>query len=104
VKLSTGEFLRRFCLHILPPRFMKIRHYGLVGNHQRREKIIAARAVLGSGEPAGTKSTASVEARGSVSTAEVAGETMRGCPQCGSLRLIRVRHELPARRSQFDSS
>ncbi|MBK8673169.1 MAG: transposase [Bacteroidetes bacterium] len=22
------NFLRRFCMHILPPRFMKIRHYG----------------------------------------------------------------------------
>lgn len=33
--LGTAEFLRRFCLHILPPRFVKIRHYGLLGNHQR---------------------------------------------------------------------
>jgi len=28
--LPLPEFLRRFCLHILPLRFVKIRHYGLL--------------------------------------------------------------------------
>ena len=28
--LDADEFLRRFCLHILPPKFMKIRHYGIL--------------------------------------------------------------------------
>jgi len=32
--LSTTEFVRRFCLHVLPERFVKIRHYGLLGNRQ----------------------------------------------------------------------
>lgn len=30
--LDAEEFLRRFCLHILPPRFFKIRHYGLLAS------------------------------------------------------------------------
>lgn len=30
--LTGAEFLRRFCLHILPPRFMKIRHYGFLAS------------------------------------------------------------------------
>ena len=30
--LSLREFLRRFCLHILPCEFVKIRHYGLLAN------------------------------------------------------------------------
>lgn len=30
--LTGEEFLRRFCLHILPPRFMKIRHYGFLAS------------------------------------------------------------------------
>jgi hypothetical protein len=29
IKLSGEEFLRRFCLHILPRGFVKIRHYGI---------------------------------------------------------------------------
>lgn len=30
--LDGEEFLRRFCLHILPPKFMKIRHYGILAS------------------------------------------------------------------------
>ncbi len=30
--LEATEFLRRFCLHILPPRFRKIRYYGFMAN------------------------------------------------------------------------
>jgi hypothetical protein len=30
--LGATEFLRRFCLHILPPRFRKIRYYGFMAN------------------------------------------------------------------------
>jgi len=33
--LKAEEFLRRFCLHILPPRFMKIRHYGILSNRNK---------------------------------------------------------------------
>lgn len=33
--LEATEFLRRFCLHILPPRFTKIRHYGFLANTNR---------------------------------------------------------------------
>jgi predicted Zn-ribbon and HTH transcriptional regulator len=33
--LEATEFLRRFCLHILPPRFRKIRHYGFLANTNR---------------------------------------------------------------------
>jgi hypothetical protein len=34
--LSAEEFLRRFCLHILPPKFMKIRHYGILSNRSKQ--------------------------------------------------------------------
>jgi len=44
--LSLTEFLRRFCLHILPPRFVKIRHYGLLANRDRPARIAQARARL----------------------------------------------------------
>ena len=30
--LQATEFLRRFCLHILPPGFRKIRYYGFLAN------------------------------------------------------------------------
>jgi hypothetical protein len=33
--LPGGEFLRRFCLHILPYRFVKIRYYGILSTKQK---------------------------------------------------------------------
>jgi len=33
--LEATEFLRRFCMHLLPPRFIKIRHYGFLANTNR---------------------------------------------------------------------
>ena len=46
MSLGAGEFVRRFCLHLLPARFVKIRHYGLLGNRQRREHLAHARELL----------------------------------------------------------
>jgi len=33
--LSGVEFLRRFCMHILPKRFVKIRYYGILSTKQK---------------------------------------------------------------------
>jgi len=35
--LEGAEFLRRFCMHILPKRFVRIRHYGLLSTARRGE-------------------------------------------------------------------
>ena len=72
--LRLEEFLRRFCLHILPERFVKIRHYGLLGNRQRREKIAAARAELGGREGSGRTPPAPARAL--------------CCPHCGRASLV----------------
>jgi len=36
-KLSGVEFLRRFCMHILPYRFVKIRYYGILSSKQKQQ-------------------------------------------------------------------
>ena len=33
--LEVEEFLRRFCLHILPPQFTKMRHYGFLASRNK---------------------------------------------------------------------
>jgi hypothetical protein len=38
ITISGTEFLRRFCLHILPHRFVKIRHYGIYSSRARALK------------------------------------------------------------------
>lgn len=38
--ITIEEFIRRFLLHILPPKFMKIRYYGLLGNRNKKKKLL----------------------------------------------------------------
>jgi hypothetical protein len=47
IKLDALEFIRRFLLHILPDRYMKIRYYGLLSNSCRKECIALCRELLG---------------------------------------------------------
>jgi hypothetical protein len=42
--LSGVEFPRRFCMHILPRRFVKIRYYGILSSKQKdRVKLLLAK-------------------------------------------------------------
>ena len=47
VALETGEFTRRFLLHVLPGGFHRIRHYGLLANPSRRANLAKMRELLG---------------------------------------------------------
>lgn len=49
--LHALEFIRRFMLHILPPHFMKIRHYGFISNSNRKSKITLCRSLLNQSPP-----------------------------------------------------
>lgn len=44
--LSNTEFVRRFCLHILPKRFVRIRHYGILSSSWKRGKLQALQSDL----------------------------------------------------------
>ena len=44
--LTHHEFIRRFALHILPKRFVKIRHYGFLSSTWKRQKLKALQATL----------------------------------------------------------
>jgi hypothetical protein len=44
--LSGEEFLRRFLLHVLPDRFVRIRYYGLLANRNREKALELCRKVL----------------------------------------------------------
>lgn len=38
--VTTEEFIKRFLLHILPPHFIKIRYYGILGNRNKKKKLL----------------------------------------------------------------
>ena len=44
--LDAVEFIRRFLLHILPPGFVKIRHFGFLSNRRRAAALDSCRAHL----------------------------------------------------------
>ena len=44
--LSNVEFIRRFSLHILPKRFVRIRHYGILSSSWKRGKLQALQSDL----------------------------------------------------------
>jgi hypothetical protein len=51
MRLSREEFLRRFAAHILPARFVRIRHYGLLTNRNRKTRLAAIMKHMGNQAP-----------------------------------------------------
>ena len=45
--VTALEFLRRFLMHVLPDRFVRIRYFGYLGNRNRTRNISDARKMLG---------------------------------------------------------
>ena len=80
--LTATEFIRRFLLHILPSRFMKIRHYGILGNRNKNKKLALCKKL--------TKTKSSQKEK--LSTFELIkkliGRDIRTCPCCGTGTLI----------------
>jgi hypothetical protein len=86
--LDAHEFLRRFCLHILPPKFVKIRHYGFLSSrakvklkvHQMKTGILPNKSVK-------------------LSYAEITrsqlGFDVEQCPCCKNGRMKTVLHFMP---------
>lgn len=79
--LPVNEFLRRFLLHVLPPGFVRIRHFGLMAHRRRRASLplclqLLAQAGLGPAE-AGSEEKASSSPR-----------PLWTCPQCGGSMVL----------------
>ena len=45
--LDGREFVRRFLMHVPPKNFVRIRHYGLISNHNKRKLIPICRNLIG---------------------------------------------------------
>jgi Putative transposase len=49
--LTGEEFLRRFLLHVLPDRFVRIRYYGLFANRHREQALARRGRLVCDGRP-----------------------------------------------------
>jgi hypothetical protein len=90
--LEASEFIRRFLLHILPKRFVKIRYYGLWGSRNRKADIPLCRTLLGDATPKAPEA-AKPEAW-HVSFLRLTGIDLFVCPSCqkGRMHLMEVLH------------
>jgi len=80
MSLPAVEFIRRFLLHVLPPRFHRIRYFGLHHSSARGEKLPRCRAYLGLSE-----ALPEVEELGLMDwLQEVLGDEVDRCPHCGA--------------------
>ena len=86
--MHVFEFIRRFLLHILPDRFVKIRHYGLLSNRHRKTKLHQCKQLLG------------MERREEESTTRVGWQELlqrltgvdpTRCPYCGKGHMVTQR-------------
>jgi hypothetical protein len=85
--LHAEAFLRRFLLHVLPKAFVRIRHYGLLANSVRRERIALSRRLLGVREE--IAASAPAEAWHEL-LLRLTGKDVTCCPNCaGRLHVTR---------------
>lgn len=91
--LSAEQFLRRFVLHVLPSRFVRIRHYGLVAGRCVESKLATARRLIAV-SASGCQRTVLPEV---ASTPQPPDGDRWQCPACGK-PLLRRRVILPEAR------
>jgi hypothetical protein len=77
--LTTGEFIRRFLIHVLPKGFHRIRHYGLLASGARAENLATLRILIAMAAPALRKNDA-----GKADALTAAAAPIRPCPCCGA--------------------
>ena len=80
--LSADEFMRRFLLHVLPGGFHRIRHFGLIANNGRKEKLALVRELLHVPTPVSTTEVGAVEA------GDEQARTNFVCARCGAQMII----------------
>ena len=90
--VAAEEFIRRFLLHVLPAGFLRIRHYGVLGNRCRTPKLATCRRLFAQPAPAmlPRESAAMVMRR-------LTGIDIERCPQCHQGRLVVIATQQPRR-------
>lgn len=96
--LDTGEFIRRFLLHVLPKGFRRIRHFGFLANACRTAKLARIRAALQTPELPRTVEPADYRQRYAILT----GHRIDLCPICGG-RMVEIGHSPYSPRPQRSS-
>jgi hypothetical protein len=95
MRLPALEFLRRFLLHVLPDRFVRLRYYGLLAHRYRRKNLARCRELLGA--PAAPPIPAPRAETWSDRLLRLTGFDVTLCPVCRQGRLLLHETLPPAR-------
>jgi hypothetical protein len=91
VTVAGNELLARFVQHVLPPRFIKIRHYGLHAPSHAKTRLARARQIL---SPAPTTGTCGAPSDVLLDWRDLllclSGVDVRVCPACQQRALVRA--------------
>lgn len=98
MSLDAQEFIRRFLLHILPQRFVRIRHFGFLANRTKKHALAQCRKLLGLNPALPEIPNTSTQDL----LRELTGVDLSRCPACKKGTMVIVT-ELPAIRA-WDSS
>jgi hypothetical protein len=84
--IDAVEFIRRFLLHVLPKRFMRIRHYGFLSNRNKKRNVRICRKLLGQSEQLPEIVDESIDQM----MLRLTGVDITRCPHCKKGTLIAV--------------
>lgn len=112
LRVSPAAFIRRFLLHVLPQRFVKIRHYGLLAGKNAPAKLQRARELLAapseSTTPSAQPGVSSLNSKVFDKNASwderllaLTGIDIFACPACKTGRLSRQSVVLPSKERVF---
>ena len=87
ITLSAEEFIRRFLLHVLPPSFRRIRHFGFLANRSKQQSLPRCRQLLGVSEAAPEPDQ--LDARELL--LDLTGLDIAKCPSCKSGTMFVIR-------------
>lgn len=82
--LEVATFLRRFLLHVLPHRFVRIRHYGWLANSARKRLLPKVREVLGLSAPVACTPGPVEPETWEATLLRLTGKDVTRCPCCGA--------------------
>jgi hypothetical protein len=83
--LRAGEFIRRFLMHVLPQRFVKIRHYGFLSNRNRKTLLAVCKKRSGTKENPDSHNLSTQEL-----ILKLTGVDITCCPECGAHAMRRI--------------
>ena len=88
MELDAQEFVRRFLLHVLPKRFVRIRHYGLLAGRNVSTRLAVSRQLLASQDYCTDQAAQDTAIWQSLLDRWLEGPSLT-CPRCGE-QMIRL--------------